>query len=199
MVNVMYIPPRSSSVATHADLLAAQPVTSLHASAEVGLGSESNGQSPGTEHEHTTIVPATRLPAVNQNLKSSAALNPSTCTECEPWIVTDLHSGEAEEVETEEVEAEEVQVKAPLKGKTPPDHPSPPYITTTQTTTTISKKKQSQNDQIFLKWWTLEFSLKSLVRSVRFVGFITLRKISKNIQMKLLIPSSFSITRSNEN
>ena len=36
---------------------AVQLVTSLHASAEVGLGSDSNSQSPGQK----TIVPATRL------------------------------------------------------------------------------------------------------------------------------------------
>ena len=41
--------PRSTSGATHANHLAAgtQPVTSPHACAEVGLGSDSNGQSPG--------------------------------------------------------------------------------------------------------------------------------------------------------
>ena len=41
--------PRSTSGATHANLLAAgmQLVTSSHACAEVGLGSDSNGQSPG--------------------------------------------------------------------------------------------------------------------------------------------------------
>ena len=40
---------RSTSDATHADLLAAgtQPVTSPHECAEVGLGSDSNGKSPG--------------------------------------------------------------------------------------------------------------------------------------------------------
>ena len=41
--------------------LAAQPVTSQHALAEVGLGLDSNGQSPITEDEHATIVPATWL------------------------------------------------------------------------------------------------------------------------------------------
>ena len=56
--------PRFTSGATLANLLAAgaQPVTSPHACAEVGLGSDSNVQ----PHEHedfnaATIVPATRL------------------------------------------------------------------------------------------------------------------------------------------
>ena len=41
--------------------LTLQPVTSPHASAEVGLCSDLNGQSPATEDERATIVPATRL------------------------------------------------------------------------------------------------------------------------------------------
>ena len=47
--------PRSTSGATLADLLVAsvQPVTSPHACAEVGLGSDSNGQSPGQNRKRT--------------------------------------------------------------------------------------------------------------------------------------------------
>ena len=53
--------PRSTSSATLADLLAAgaQPVTSPHACAEVGLGSDSNGQSPG---QKTNALPLCQWP-----------------------------------------------------------------------------------------------------------------------------------------
>ena len=53
--------PRSTSGSTHADLLAAgmQPVTSPHACAEVGLGSDSNGQSLG---QNTKALPLCQRP-----------------------------------------------------------------------------------------------------------------------------------------
>ena len=53
--------PRSTSDATHADLLAAgtQLVTSPQACAEVGLGSDSNGQSPG---QKTNALPLCQRP-----------------------------------------------------------------------------------------------------------------------------------------
>ena len=52
---------RSPSGATHADFLVAgaQPVTSPHACAEVGLGSDSNGQSPG---QKTNALPLCQRP-----------------------------------------------------------------------------------------------------------------------------------------
>ena len=57
-VNVMYIP---TSSATHADLLAAgvQPVTYPCACAEVGLGSDSNRQSPT---QKTNVLPLWQRP-----------------------------------------------------------------------------------------------------------------------------------------
>ena len=53
--------PRSTSGATHANLLAAgmQLVTSPHACAEVGLGSDLNGQSPG---QKTKALPLCQQP-----------------------------------------------------------------------------------------------------------------------------------------
>ena len=53
---------RSISGATHFNLLGAgmQLVTSLNACAEVGVGSDSNGQSPG-QKTNATIVPVTQL------------------------------------------------------------------------------------------------------------------------------------------
>ena len=53
--------PRSTSGATHADLLAVglQLVTSPHACAEVELGSDLNGQSPG---QKTNTLPLCQRP-----------------------------------------------------------------------------------------------------------------------------------------
>ena len=55
--------PRSTSGATCANLLAAfaQPVTSSHACAEVGLGLDSNGQSPG---QKTNALPLYQRPGL---------------------------------------------------------------------------------------------------------------------------------------
>ena len=68
--------PRSTSGATCADLLVAgaQPVTSPHACAEVGLGSDSNGQSPGQK----TNAPATYFALLVLNNK------------CDSWTKTSL-------------------------------------------------------------------------------------------------------------
>ena len=54
---------RSTSGATHTNFLAAgaQLVTSPHACAEVGLGSDSNGESPRQKTNVLPLSPATRL------------------------------------------------------------------------------------------------------------------------------------------
>ena len=54
--------PRSTSGATHANFSGTQPITSPHACAEVGLGSDSNGQSPG---QKTNALPLYQRPGSN--------------------------------------------------------------------------------------------------------------------------------------
>ena len=65
--NVMYIPPRFTSGATLADLLAAgaQPVTSPHACAEVGLGSDSNVQ---PHKQKTNALPLCQRPGLEDSM-----------------------------------------------------------------------------------------------------------------------------------
>ena len=59
--------PRSTSGATHTELLVAtmQPVTSPHASAEMGLGLDLHGQSPG---QKTNALPLCERPGLEINV-----------------------------------------------------------------------------------------------------------------------------------